>query len=384
MKRMGDLINWPPSWSTLLLLPALFAGFTVHELAHAFVAFSLGDTSQVERKRLSFNPLRHVSWVGLVVFLLFRFGWAKPVWVDARRFRIKNRAFGMFLVSIAGATANLLIGLLALLGMTVTVMVVWMVTGSSPVEVMQFLMVSEPGPDAQGVAVALSYYMMMVNLLLAFFNLLPLPPLDGFQAAISLVGAIRTAVRRDPAGEPAAQLVGSTGAVGDAVGETGAGELADRSPARIHFDIGLEYQRAGQLDEAIARYRQATAHDAHFALAYYNLGLAYWAKGRISLAVSAFRAALQSGGPASIQAQADLRLRELAHAEQDAVAKPGSVPPPLEPPKAAEAAPEALRPLDPAMERRVWLSLLAGGTGMVLLAISAWFYTTAVVLMSLV
>lgn len=384
MKRMGDLINWPPSWSTLLLLPALFAGFTVHELAHAFVAFSLGDTSQVERKRLSFNPLRHVSWVGLVVFLLFRFGWAKPVWVDARRFRIKNRAFGMFLVSIAGATANLLTGLLALLGMTVTVMVVWMVTGSSPVEVMQFLMVSEPGPDAQGVAVALSYYMMMVNLLLAFFNLLPLPPLDGFQAAISLVGAIRTAVRRDPAGEPAAQLVGSTGAVGDAVGETGAGELADRSPARIHFDIGLEYQRAGQLDEAIARYRQATAHDAHFALAYYNLGLAYWAKGRISLAVSAFRAALQSGGPASIQAQADLRLRELAHAEQDAVAKPGSVPPPLEPPKAAEAAPEALRPLDPAMERRVWLSLLAGGTGMVLLAISAWFYTTAVVLMSLV
>lgn len=383
MKRMGDLINWPPSWSTLLLLPALFAGFTVHELAHAFVAFSLGDTSQVERKRLSFNPLRHVSWVGLVVFLLFRFGWAKPVWVDARRFRIKNRAFGMFLVSIAGATANLLTGLLALLGMTVTVMVVWMVTGSSPVEVMQFLMVSEPGPDAQGVAVALSYYMMMVNLLLAFFNLLPLPPLDGFQAAISLVGAIRTAVRRDPAGEPAAQLVGSTGAVGDAVGETGAGELADRSPARIHFDIGLEYQRAGQLDEAIARYRQATAHDAHFALAYYNLGLAYWAKGRISLAVSAFRAALQSGGPASIQAQADLRLRELAHAEQDAVAKPGSVPPPLEPPKAAEAAPEALRPLDPAMERRVWLSLLAGGTGMVLLAISAWFYTTAVVLMSL-
>jgi len=384
VKRMGDLINWPPSWSTLLLLPALFAGFTVHELAHAFVAFSLGDTSQVERKRLSFNPLRHVSWVGLVVFLLFRFGWAKPVWVDARRFRIKNRAFGMFLVSIAGATANLLTGLLALLGMTVTVMVVWTVTGSSPVEVMQFLMVSEPGPDAQGVAVALSYYMMLVNLLLAFFNLLPLPPLDGFQAAISLVGAIRTAVRRDPAGEPAAQLVGSTGAVGDAVGETGAGELADRSPARIHFDIGLEYQRAGQLDEAIARYRQATAHDAHFALAYYNLGLAYWAKGRISLAVSAFRAALQSGGPASIQAQADLRLRELAHAEQDAVAKPGSVPPPLEPPKAAEAAPEALRPLDPAMERRVWLSLLAGGTGMVLLAISAWFYTTAVVLMSLV
>ena len=187
MRRMGDLISWPPSWSTVLLLPALFVGFTVHELAHALVAFSLGDTSQVERKRLSFNPLRHVSWVGMVVFLLFRFGWAKPVWVDARRFRIKNRAFGMFLVSIAGATANLLTGLLAFFGMMATVTVVWMVTGSSPVDVMQFLMVSEPGPDAQGVAVALSSYMVLVNLALAFFNLLPFPPLDGFQAAISLV-----------------------------------------------------------------------------------------------------------------------------------------------------------------------------------------------------
>jgi Zn-dependent protease len=381
---MGDLIGWPPSWSTVLLLPALFVGFTVHELAHALVAFSLGDTSQVERKRLSFNPLRHVSWVGMVVFLLFRFGWAKPVWVDSRRFRIRNRSFGMFLVSIAGATANLLTGLLALIGMTATVMVVWMVAGSSPVEVMQFLIPSEPGPDAQGVAVALSYYMMMVNLLLAFFNLLPFPPLDGFQAAISLIGAIRMAVRRDPAGESPAQSAGFADAVGDAVGEAGADELEDRSPAQIHFDIGLEYQRAGELDEAIARYRQAIAHDEQFGLAYYNLGLAYWAKGRIPLAVSAFRAALRSGGPASIRLQADLRLRELAFVEQGSGAELGSVPPPLEPSKAAEAEPEAPRPLDPAMERRVWLSLLAGGIGMALLAISAWLYTTAVALMSLV
>ena len=96
---MGDLLHWPPNWSTVLLLPALFVGFTVHELAHALVAYLLGDTSQVEGNRLSFNPLRHVSWVGMVVFLLFRFGWAKPVWMDASRFRIKNQAFGMFQVA---------------------------------------------------------------------------------------------------------------------------------------------------------------------------------------------------------------------------------------------------------------------------------------------
>ena len=110
----------PPSWTTLLYLPALFVGFTVHELAHALVAYLLGDTSQVERKRLSFNPLRHVSWLGMVVFLLFGFGWAKPVWVDPNRFRIENRDFGLFLVSIAGACANLLLAFLAFLGIMST------------------------------------------------------------------------------------------------------------------------------------------------------------------------------------------------------------------------------------------------------------------------
>jgi Zn-dependent protease len=381
---MGDLISWPPSWSTVLLLPALFVGFTVHELAHALVAYFLGDTSQVERKRLSFNPLRHVSWVGMVVFLLFRFGWAKPVWVDASRFRIKNRAFGMFLVSVAGAAANLLAGLLALVGMTATIMVVWMLTGSSPLDVMEFLVLPEPGPNAQGVAVALSYYMMMVNLLLAFFNLLPFPPLDGFQAVISLVGAIRAAFRPDLAGRPSSPSARPT-AVGEGAGsEVDVEEVNGRSPARIHFDIGLEYQKAGQLDEAITRYRQATAHDEQFALAYYNLGLAYWAKGRIPLAMSAFRAALRSGSPAPVKLQSDLRLRELTLAKQDPAVELGQVPPPLEPAGAATAETGEPRPLDPAVERRVWLSLLVGGVGMILLAISAWIYVTMVAMMAMV
>ena len=114
---MDELIFWPPSWSMLLLLPALFLGFTVHEIGHAIVALLLGDSSQLERRRLSLNPLRHVSWIGLVVFLLFGFGWAKPVQVDISRFRMKNRALGMFVVSIAGAAANMVTAVLALLGM---------------------------------------------------------------------------------------------------------------------------------------------------------------------------------------------------------------------------------------------------------------------------
>ncbi len=368
--HMGNLIHWPPTWSTLLLLPALFIGFTVHELAHALVAYLLGDTSQVERKRLSFNPMRHVSWVGLVIFLLFRFGWAKPVWVDPNRFRIKNRPFGMFLVSVAGASANLLAGLAAFAGVLATMTTVWTLTGTPPMEVWDFLALTEPGPNAQGVAISLSSYMMMVNLALAVFNLLPLPPLDGFQAAISLVAAIRLVLRQKAGTEPVRQPAPSTAA----------GEAATRSPARIHFDIGLAYQKAGQLDEAIARYRQATALEERFAQAYYNLGLTYWAKGRISLATSAFRAAMRSGGDLGVRVQAELRLRELARARQDSEGVPGPVPPPLEPGVAGETEVGEAPGLDPAAVRRLWLRLGVGAVGMLALAASAWLYVTAVAL----
>lgn len=368
---MKQLFHWPPSWSTLLLVPALLVGFTVHELAHALVAYLLGDTSQVERHRLSFNPLRHVSWLGMAAFLLIGLGWAKPVWVDQRRFRIKNRLFGMFLVSVAGATANLLTALLALVGMSATVAIVWMVTGASPVAVMEFLMAPELGPDVQGLAVAFSYYMMTVNLLLGLFNLLPLPPLDGFQALMSLFGLIRNAIKGREAGTSP---------------QVAAKAATDRepvtSPAQIHFGIGLQYQKDGQLDEAIARYRQATAHDEQLALAYYNLGLAYWAKGRLPLAISAFKAAAQSGDDTAVQIQADLRLQELTRAEQDPAVAAGPAPPPLEPGTALVAPASSTPPLDPDVARRVWLRLSIGGAAMMVLAIAIWLFVTAVALVS--
>jgi Zn-dependent protease len=395
---MGNLVNWPPSWATLLLLPALFVGFTVHELGHALVAFMLGDTSQVERKRLTFNPLRHVSWLGLVAFLLIGFGWAKPVWVDQTRLRIKNQAFGMFLVSIAGATANLLTGFLVLLGMTATVMVVWMFSGVSPTAVLEFLVASEPGPDAQGLVVAFTYYMMMVNLLLAFFNLLPLPPLDGFQALTSLLSLIRGALKGG----------GVAGQAARPVPRAAASEASSQSPAQIHFGIGLEYHHAGQLDEAIARYRQAITHDSDFALAYYNQGLAYWAKGRFSLATSSFKAALQSGRDSGVQMQARLRLQELglrgaeglglskgdglaqnrteglARDGRDGEAMVGSVPPPLGSGEVEPAAQGVAPAMDPSLARRVWLRLGIGATGMLLFAFATWLFVTTVTLASVV
>jgi tetratricopeptide (TPR) repeat protein len=192
------------------------------------------------------------------------------------------------------------------------------------------------------------------------------------------------AASRKPGGkQPAGDL-----AAGEPAGlelERGApaeGDVDARSPAQIHFDIGLEYQKAGQWDEAIARYRQATAHDERFAMAYYNLGLAYWAKGRIPLATSAFRAALQAGGSMPVRVQAEFRLRELADLDPDQEEDPDQVPPPLDPGQVSEREPAAAPALDREAERRVWISLAAGGIAMAVLAFSAWLLVTFVALMA--
>jgi|GEM_PF-1006298 len=376
---MDELILWPPSWSMLLLLPALFVGFTVHEVGHAIVAFLMGDTSQLERRRLSWNPLRHVSWIGLVVFLFFGFGWAKPVRVDISRFRVKNSALGMFAVSVAGASANLLTALIALLGMMATVFVTWILTGASLAEIVGFLALAQPVLDAQGVAVALSQYIVTVNLVLAFFNLLPLPPLDGFQALMSLITAVRTALGRGTVPKQALGPVSPTGGKPSMGGEADSEDHSEISPAQIHFDIALEYHKSGQWDEAIARYRQATGHDDLFGLAYYNLGLAYWAKGRLPLAMSAFKAARACPGMV-VQVHAGRRLRELTVAEQNPDVELGVVPPPLEPDSVQQAESDAAPRPDAGVIRRAWLALAAGGVGVLLLAVAAWLYVTAVTL----
>ena len=366
------MLGWPPTWTRLLLLPALVVGFTVHELAHALVAYLLGDTSQVARKRLSFNPLRHVSVPGMIAFMILGIGWAKPVSVDHTRFHMRNQPLGMFLVSISGALANLLTGLLAVMGMGLAGFAIGQVAGVSWADVLRYMVSQEVGFDAHGLVVALSYDMFAVNVLLALFNLIPLPPLDGFQALISLitvVGRVLTGQKRTPGSIPLAPSAART-------------EEDTRSPAQIHFDIGLEYHRQAQLDEAIARYRQAIAQGEGFSLAQYNLGLAYWAKGRRAFAVNAFKIAGRTSDLA-LRAEAESRLRELSWAQQDPAAEEISPPAPLESSPAPQALPPAAAALDPAVQRRLWLRLGIGGVALILLAIAAWLLVTLTTLSAL-
>jgi Zn-dependent protease len=323
---MGDLTRFIPSWTHLLILPGIIAGFTVHELSHTLVAYLLGDHSQVERGRLTLNPLRHISWFGTLTFVFFGFGWARPVQMDARHF--KRRYPAMFLVAISGAAGNLVMAG-AILALTVLlVMLVAVFTMQTPSHVMGLLLDAESAarPDIVTWAAAFTTYTVYANLALAFFNLLPFPTLDGFTALLSLIGALRPG--------PAEAKQGAAGparAAGQPMAPSRAG--AGRRPADIHFELGAHYHEEGNYEDAIARYRQAIAHDGRHGPAHVNLGLAYLALNQRDRAIHAFRGATQHASDEKSRNAAWAQLHKLSEAYSPAVS-PGA------PAPAAAPAPE--------------------------------------------
>ena len=152
--------------STASRLLAVLLCLTVHETCHGLAAYALGDPTAKRMRRLSFNPLHHIDWFGLAAMFLVGFGWAKPVPVDMRYFKKPKQ--GMALCALAGPVSNFLFALLALLPMR------WMYH------------------NAQATAVNLWVYQFLVtlvllNLGLGLFNLIPIPPLDGSKVLFSLL-----------------------------------------------------------------------------------------------------------------------------------------------------------------------------------------------------
>jgi len=150
----------------LALIPALVIAIVFHEVAHGWTALALGDPTAKEQRRLSLNPIRHIDPFGTVILpgLLMlsgipAFGWAKPVPVNKNRLR--NPRFGMMAVAAAGPGTNLV---LAAIG---AVLLGLMVRGGV-----------EPTGLA-GFGLASLYYFIAINIFLALFNLLPIPPFDG-------------------------------------------------------------------------------------------------------------------------------------------------------------------------------------------------------------
>jgi len=145
---------------TIALLIALIPAFTLHEFAHAWSAYRLGDSTAKDLGRLTLNPLKHLDPFGVLLVLMVGFGWAKPVPVNPANLRNGRRGFA--LIALAGPMANLL---MALVGAAV-----WRAFGIDR-------------NTAQFVVYGLLMFTWL-NVALMFFNLLPISPLDGFKVAL--------------------------------------------------------------------------------------------------------------------------------------------------------------------------------------------------------
>lgn len=152
----------------LLFLPGIIIGITFHEAAHGYVSHWLGDPTPKSKGRLSINPLAHIDPMGFIALLLVGFGWGKPVMIDPRYY--KNPKRDELLVSLAGVTTNLIIAIIF--------------------AVIQILLIDTGAAYSMGsswnVVNLIIQYIVFVNLVLMCFNLLPIPPLDGFSVITQL------------------------------------------------------------------------------------------------------------------------------------------------------------------------------------------------------
>jgi Zn-dependent protease len=156
-------------WDVIIIAPSALIALTLHELAHGLVAFFLGDPTAKRMGRLTLNPLKHLDLMGTILLIVLHFGWAKPVIVNPNNF--KNPKRDMVLVAIAGPLTNLILA--ALFGLGVKYIVGSYVVGTEPSELTIL-------------AYKMFFFGVLINVSLAVFNMLPIPPLDGSR----LIGAI--------------------------------------------------------------------------------------------------------------------------------------------------------------------------------------------------
>lgn len=157
----------------IAFLLAVLCCISVHEYAHAYVAKKMGDDTATRLGRFTLNPIAHLDLMGSLSFLLFGFGWAKPVPINPTKFKEYRK--GLFLVSIAGVVANVFFALFSA-GLYILVIKIFLSLSS----------------DAQFVTFLSTFLqtffgqLLYLNLELAIFNLLPLAPLDGFNMLFAL------------------------------------------------------------------------------------------------------------------------------------------------------------------------------------------------------
>lgn len=151
----------------ILLLLALVIVLPVHECAHAYIAYKLGDDTQIYQGRMSLNPLRHLDPMGALCLLLTGFGWAKPVYVDGNRLRRGGR-YAELLVSAAGPLSNLLVGFL------------FCMLTNGLLTVFEGIAVSQQVFFWLDMLFTFLMIVFQISINLAVVNLIPVPPFDGY------------------------------------------------------------------------------------------------------------------------------------------------------------------------------------------------------------
>ena len=144
------------------IVVALVIGITFHEFSHALIADALGDHRPRAMGRVSLNPAAHIDPIGALVFLVAGFGWGRPVMVNV--YALRPGPIGMAMVAAGGPVANLLVALAAAIGSRILDLA-----------------------GIEGLAREISVWIVYYNVLLAIFNLIPIPPLDGYNALLAFL-----------------------------------------------------------------------------------------------------------------------------------------------------------------------------------------------------
>ena len=169
-RQLWNMIDWGMVSMLLTRVLSVLLCLTVHETCHGLVAYALGDPTAKRMHRLSFNPLHHIDWGGLAAMLLVGFGWAKPVPVDMRYFKDPKK--GMDLTALAGPMSNFLMAALCCIPLRwLLPLVLRMDNLQSPLVWLYNFLIT----------------LILMNLGLGLFNLLPIPPLDGSKVLFALL-----------------------------------------------------------------------------------------------------------------------------------------------------------------------------------------------------